>query len=218
MQSKIQSQKQLKIQSQKCVLDGVFDDNIMLNITGLLTTPIDTQRLLSEIKLAEKSHPFLRRTPVWLSIAMRSANGEISEEASGTKGIYNSSDSSVYKDTIAMQPYIRSILDEIDAPILKVRILKLKAKKSIGEHADNFQSKDILRFHIPVITHPLVEFWINKERYFVPTQELSYLNVRKRHKVVNKSHINRIHIVIDVKQTQSLVERVKECCVVVDHW
>ena len=82
MQSKIQSQKQLKIQSQKQsqkrVLDGVFDDNIMLNITGLLTTPIDTQRLLSEIKLAEKSHPFLRRTPVWLSIALRSANGEIS--------------------------------------------------------------------------------------------------------------------------------------------
>lgn len=199
-------------------LDPIFKNNMMLDITKLLKTPINTDKLLEEIEIAEKSHPFLRRTPVWLSIAVRSANGEISEAANGTKGIYNSPDPSVYKDTVAMQPYIRSILDELDIPLLKVRILKLKAGKSIGEHADNFQSGDILRFHIPIITHPLVEFWIDRERYFIPEEKLSYLNVRRRHKVVNKSHLDRIHLVIDVKQTPELIKRVKKCGQIVKHW
>lgn len=199
-------------------LDPIFSDNIVLDVSGLLSSPIDHSKLLKDFDEAKKTHVFSRRTPSWLGIALRSANGEMGENGLKSTGIYNSSDSNIFKDTLAMQPYIREILDELNAPILKVRILKLRIKKSIGEHVDNFQDPDIIRFHIPLITHPLVEFWLDRERYFIPTQKLMYLNVRKRHKVINKSHIDRIHLVIDVKQTTEFVKRVKLCAQKIDHW
>ena len=192
-------------------LDSIFSDNIVLDISGLLKSPINDKKLLEEIKQAEEIHSFSRRTPNWLGIPLRSANGEIGEEGLKSTGVYNSPDESLYKDTSAMQPYIRQIIDEIGAPTFKVRILKLKAKKVIGEHVDNFQSSDIIRLHIPIITHPLVEFWLDGNPYFIPPERLSYLNVRKRHKVWNNSPIDRIHIVIDVRQTPELIDRVKKC-------
>jgi hypothetical protein len=197
--------------SQPFKSDSLFTDNLGLDISGILSHTIDGQKLIDEVKNAEKLHPFTRRTIHWLSIPLRSVNGDISEEASSAHGIWNSSDPNMFKDTPMMQPYIRSILDEINSPLLKVRILKLISKKAIGEHADSFQSDDILRLHIPIITHPSVEFWVDGKQFFIEPQTLSYLNVKKRHKVINKSNIDRIHLVFDVKETPELVERIKKC-------
>lgn len=196
-------------------INPIFSNNIALDITGLLSEPIDHKKLIQEVKQAEKLHPFTRRTPNWLSIPLRSANGDIGQEASSSQGIWNSSDPDIFQDTPIMQPYIRQILNQIQAPILKVRILKLKSKKGIGEHTDQFQSCDIVRFHIPIVTNPLVEFWIDGQQYFIPPSKLSYLNVRRKHKVVNQSHLDRIHLVFDVKETPKLAERVKQCAKVI---
>jgi hypothetical protein len=193
------------------ILDPIFNDTIVLDITGLLDGPIDNDLLLAEVKAAEKVHSFARRTPVWLGIPLRSANGTLGEDGLGSTGVANSPDENIYQDTPAMQPYIKSLIDQIGAPIYKVRILKLISQKSIPEHADNFQAPDIIRFHIPIVTHPLVEFWLDGNQYYIPPKRLSYLNVRKRHKVINRSHIDRIHIVFDVKQTPELIERVIKC-------
>ena len=192
-------------------LDSIFSDNIVLDVSGLLSTPIDHDKLLAESKEAEKKHAFARRTPHWLGIPLRSANGEIGEDGLKATGVYNSPDVNLYKDTPAMQPYIRKIIDEIDAPTFKVRILKLRSKKVIGEHADSFQAPDIIRLHIPIVTHPLVEFWLDGDQYFIPPKKLSYLNVRKRHKVLNNGPKDRLHLVIDVRQTPELIKRVTEC-------
>ncbi len=190
------------------VLPPIFKDTIALEITGILEEPINNSKLLQDIDNATKVHAYTRRTPVWLSVPLRSVNGDIGEKASDSVGIYNSADGNLYKDTPAMQPYIKSILDQLNAPILKVRVLNLKAKESIAEHVDNFQSNDVIRLHIPVITHPSVEFWLDGDRYYVPPNKLYYLNVRKKHKVYNGSAIDRIHIVIDVVQTPELAERI----------
>jgi hypothetical protein len=192
-------------------LDSTFSDNIVLDVTGLLSNPIDHEKLKKEISQAEKVYSFSRRTPNWLGIPLRSANGETGENGLKSTGVYNSPDERIFKDTAAMQPYIRKIIDDIGAPTFKVRILKLKKGKIIGEHADNFQSPDIIRLHIPIVTHPLVEFWLDGDKYFIPPRRLSYLNVRKRHKVINNGPIDRLHLVIDVRQTPELIERVKKC-------
>lgn len=199
-------------------MKGILDDEIALDISGLVSHEIDVDRIMKEIEQAEKIHPYLRRTPVWHTIALRSANGEMTEESSGIKGIYNSSDSTIFKNTDAMQPYIKSIIDEIGAPTLKIRVLKLRAGKSIGEHVDNFQTDNVIRLHIPVVTHPLVEFWLDSEQYFFPIGKLYYLNVSKRHKVVNKSHVDRVHIVFDVIATEELIKRIKKCAKRMEKW
>jgi hypothetical protein len=197
---------------------SIFNDNIVLNISRLLNEPIDRNKIITDIEEAARKHPYTRRTPVWLSVPLRSVGGEIGEKASGSTGIYNSSDETLYENTEVMQPYIKSIIDQIGAPLLKVRILKLKSGASITEHVDSFQSDDIFRFHIPVITHPSVEFWLDGHPYYIPSGQLCYLNVRKKHKVLNKSKIDRIHIVFDVKSTPELEQRVKECAVKIDPW
>jgi len=104
--------------------DDHLTNNIVLDITGILPNPIDNKTLIKEIENAEKAHSFSRRTPSWLGIPLRSVNGEIGEDAMKATGITNSPDPDLYKDTCAMQPYIRKIMDEINAPLLKVRILK----------------------------------------------------------------------------------------------
>lgn len=197
---------------------SVFDKHIVLDINGLLSNNIDSSKLIAEIDEAAKQHPYTKRTPVWLSVPLRSVHGETGEKASDSTGVYNSPDETIYEDTTVMQPYIKSLLDEIGAPILKVRVMKLKAKSSISEHTDSFQAPDIVRFHIPIVTHPLVEFWLDGHRYYIPPMRLHYLNVRKRHKVVNNSAIDRVHIVIDVKSTPELQSRVKKCAKILDPW
>lgn len=197
---------------------SIFSDNIVLNISKLLSEPIDRNKIVADIEEAARKHPYTNRTPVWLSVPLRSVGGEIGEKASGSTGIYNSPDETLYEDTQVMQPYIKSIIDQIGAPLLKVRIMKLKAGSSIAEHVDSFQSDDILRFHIPVITHPSVEFWLDGHRYYIPPGQLCYLNVRKKHKVLNKSKNDRIHIVFDVKSTPELEERVRKCAVKITPW
>ena len=179
------------------------------DITSLLTIRIDSQRLIDDVTNAQTKHPFTKKTPSWLSIPLRSANGDIGEAGSRSFGIHNSGDVEVFKDTEIMQytPYIKKILDNIGCNYLKVRIMKLVAGKAIAEHIDNFQSDDIIRVHIPVITHPLVEFWVEKDNYFIPTEKLTYINVRRRHKVINRSSFDRIHLVIDIKWDENFRKR-----------
>jgi hypothetical protein len=196
------------VKNRDTILPPIFKDTIVLEITDMLSRPIDNARLLTDIDNAVKAHAYTRRTPVWLSVPLRSVNGDIGEKASDSVGIYNSADGNLYKDTPAMQPYIKELINELGVQVLKVRILNLKSKESIAEHVDNFQSNDVVRLHIPVVTHPSVEFWLDGDRYYIPTNKLYYLNVRKKHKVYNGSNNDRVHIVIDVVQTPELADRV----------
>lgn len=181
----------------------------IVDITKLLSIPIETDKLLADAKAAEESHPFTKKTPGWHSIPLRSANGEIGEAGSRSVGIHNSGDVSLFKDTDVMNhtPYIKQILDNLNANYLKVRIMRVMPGQAIAEHIDNFQADDIIRVHIPIVTHPLVEFWVEKELYSIPTEKLTYINVRRRHKVINKSKFTRIHLVIDVKWDETFGKR-----------
>lgn len=185
----------------------------ILDISKLISVPIDSQKILEEVNIAEMNHPFTRKTPSWHSIPLRSANGEMGEVGSRSVGIHNSSDVSVFQDTEIMKhtPYIKELLDNLGANYLKVRIMRVLPYKSIGEHVDSFQADDIIRVHIPVVTHPLVEFWVEKEKHHIPINKLTYINVRRRHKVINNSKFMRIHIVIDVKWDEEFSKRFYEC-------
>ena len=70
-----------------------------------------------------------------------------------------------------------------------------------------------MRFHVPIITNPNVEFSVwnwegTKETYNFKKGCMFYLDQRKPHTVVNNGDTRRIHLVIDVKandKTRSLV-------------
>ena len=155
----------------------------------------------------------------WQSITLKSFDGNEQSFLKETKLCIG--DQNLYKYTTAMNKcnYFKKILEEIPTDIYLVRILKLKSKGRIKFHTDEVvfkQTKDIIRCHLPIITHPNIKFQIgfplNKpaegfeiwnasvlhEKYLAPGK-LWYTNVNTLHGVENNSNIDRYHLVIDMR-------------------
>ncbi len=131
----------------------------------------------------------------WSAIPLRSIGGKADDI------IISPADNPKYLDTIFLEncPYLKKVLQTFQCPLQAVRLLKLNAGSSIKEHRDaelNFESGEI-RLHIPVITHPDVEFMLDKERLNLQEGECWYMNFNLLHAINNKSSINRVHLVID---------------------
>jgi hypothetical protein len=100
-----------------------------------------------------------------------------------------------------------------DAELERVRLLRMAGRDgkggSLSRHTDitdraaGTRDGQIVRFHIPLITHPKVTMtgWnLDGERHEIhlPPWTIWYLDARKPHAVDNRSGIDRIHLVIDV--------------------
>jgi hypothetical protein len=131
----------------------------------------------------------------WSGVALRSVDGE---------------DGRLYPDptarakfadtpTLARCPSIQEVLATFQCELEAVRLLKLRAGSSIREHKDyNLGYEDgEVRFHVPVLTNPDVEFYLNQQRVVMHEGECWYLNLNLPHRVVNHSATDRIHLVID---------------------
>jgi len=173
----------------------------------LTTTLYDLDTLKNEILAAEKKHSFLRKTVIgWESIPIRSVDGLEGDEGNMGGGKNNSANPGDYMYTSVADccPYLKSILESFGAPILKVRILKLIKGRKIGQHIDQFGSEAIIRFHIPVVSHPKVKVFVEKESRYLEPGYLYWLNVRKNHRVENNSTVDRIHIVFDLYRNENV--------------
>jgi len=108
-----------------------------------------------------------------------------------------------YTKTAALEhaPYMTRLLEELECPKEVVRLLSLPAGAVIQEHFDlhtNFQY-GLLRLHIPIVTHPNVEFVIDGMRCDWREGELWFGDFSLPHSVRNNSNVNRVHMVIDVQ-------------------
>lgn len=133
----------------------------------------------------------------WSAIPLRSVNGEPRRIFPDPTGL------GVYKDTPHLDrcPYLREVVNFFDCDKIDVRLLRLRAGSSIKEHRDyglEFEDGEV-RLHIPVVTNPQLEFYLNKERVMMEEGECWYLNFNLPHSVNNKGDIDRIHLVIDCK-------------------
>jgi hypothetical protein len=133
----------------------------------------------------------------WSAIPLRSVNGD------SDNVIISPLENANYLDTVYMQqcPYIKEVLSLFRCELMAVRLLKLNTGAIIKEHRDaelSFEKGEI-RIHVPVITHELVEFYLDKEKIDVKEGECWYMNFNLPHAINNFSPINRIHLVIDAK-------------------
>jgi hypothetical protein len=131
----------------------------------------------------------------WSGVAMRSVNGEDGR-------LYpDPTERAKYADTPTLMrcPYIQEVLATFQCDLKAVRLLKLRAGSSIREHRDyNLGYEDgEVRFHVPVLTNPDVEFYLNQQWVVMNEGECWYLNFNLPHRVVNRSAADRIHLVID---------------------
>jgi quercetin dioxygenase-like cupin family protein len=131
----------------------------------------------------------------WTALPLRSTGGKTDDI------IIAPTDTIPYQDTIFLDscPYLKEVLDSFQCPLQAVRLLKLDAGAIIKEHhdAELYFEKGEIRIHIPVVTNNDVEFYLDKERMNLQEGECWYMNFNLLHSIVNRSHKDRIHLVID---------------------
>lgn len=131
----------------------------------------------------------------WSGVALRSVNGVAGRLYPDPTAQH------AYADTpiLAQCSYIQEILTTFHCPLEAVRLLKLRAGSSIREHKDyNLGYEDgEIRIHVPIMTDPAVEFFVNNQRIVLNEGTAWYINFNLPHRVVNRSPTDRIHLVID---------------------
>jgi len=131
----------------------------------------------------------------WSGVALRSIGGE-------ANALYPDPASPVaFTDTpmLAHCDYIQGVLASFKCEMESVRFLKLAAGSKIREHKDYKLSLEdgMIRIHIPIITDPRIDFFVNNHKVVMNEGECWYINFNLPHRVHNYSDIDRVHLVID---------------------
>ncbi len=132
----------------------------------------------------------------WSGIALRSPGGNIDNLFAETFGAQVA-----FENTPLMAdcPYIASIVAGLECEVTSVRLLKLAQGAIVKEHTDvglNFESGEA-RLHIPVVTHPGVEFVLDGHSIHMEEGTCWYINASLPHRLANPSPVHRVHLVID---------------------
>ena len=178
-------------------------DTDCIDVTELLLdAPIDVEGLLEDLRALNVNEFTQKDFSGWTSLPLRSVGGETGKHASDATGIHASNDASLFADTKLMEatPHIRKLVQSLrgDHKLLKIRLMKLIAGRSIGEHRDRFSGEGVYRLHVPIVTHRRVRFLSHQQPHHMPVGRLYYLDVYQPHAVVNKSPIDRVHLVFDI--------------------
>jgi len=103
-------------------------------------------------------------------------------------------------------PGLMSVLNGFPSRPLDMCIASLEAGGSVKEHRDisGGVAAGVIRFHIPIITHKDVAFFVSGDRVTMAEGELWTLDTTYKHRVINGSDVTRIHLIIDLEQSKEL--------------
>ncbi|RZM21788.1 MAG: hypothetical protein EOO88_31480 [Pedobacter sp.] len=135
----------------------------------------------------------------WSTIQLRSVNGRTDNNTAIQVAALQGG--SIYRDTPLMEQcgYIRQVADFFEMDKTTIRLMKLGAGAIIKPHVDdalNFEEGEV-RIHIPVVTNPGLKFYLEDERLVMEEGSCWYLNLSRKHSVVNEGNTDRVHLVID---------------------
>jgi len=115
--------------------------------------------------------------------------------------IYSDPTCTAFADTpfLERSPYLREVLAAFKCELEAVRLMKLTVGSDIKEHRDHELSfeEGHFRIHVPVVTNPQVEFYLNGARVIMKEGECWYLRLSDPHRVSNRGDNDRVHLVID---------------------
>lgn len=131
----------------------------------------------------------------WSGVALRSVGGV-------QKQLYPDPTA---QDDFAATPVLResavfsSALDAFRCRLLSARLLRLGPGARISEHRDYRLGYDDgeVRIHVPISTHPGVEFLHEGRRIDMQPGEAWYLDLNLPHAVTNDGDAARVHLVVD---------------------
>ncbi|CAN5758057.1 hypothetical protein BH20ACI4_BH20ACI4_23860 [soil metagenome] len=163
---------------------------------------------LSVLNKTEWTEHFVRQNYEgnWSAIPLRAPIGETHP----IRMIFSDSTCKEFVDTEYLKqcPYFQEVLSHFKCDLSVVRLMKLAAGSQIKEHSDYdlCYEDGVIRFHIPVVTNPEIEFYLNNERVILNAGECWYLRLSNPHRVNNFSLEDRVHLVVDATVNDWITE------------
>ena len=151
----------------------------------------------------------------WTAVSVRGYAGSIEQIGKGgvlgTLDDFNKLQNTPLYDELDMD----KILDKIPAEKERVRLMKLEAGTKIAKHTDkvdkDIKSGKIIRLHIPVVTNEnvVMKSWLKSgiAEFRMAKGECWWLDVSLPHQVDNNSDEDRVHLVVDIYNNDTIQER-----------
>jgi mannose-6-phosphate isomerase-like protein (cupin superfamily) len=149
----------------------------------------------------------------WQGVALRSVDGDAGRLHSDARHAAKIGDTELLRAC----PAIAAALTRLRCPLRAVRLLRLAAGSAISEHRDDdlrFEDGEA-RLHIPLVTSPAVEFYVEDRRVMMEAGECWYVDFSRPHRVQNRGERERIHLVIDCGVNEWLAAQIAAGDVVV---
>jgi hypothetical protein len=185
-----------------------------VDLTDTFPIRFDVEKMKADLESLQSSAVWLSHydqglSAGWRAILLHSKNGEVS----GPESQRPSWDFSDYRRTpyVNQLPYFSSILDALQCPQGRIRILRLAPGGGIGVHRDVGAEVGCLAFnqvrlHVPIVTNDQVTFFVGGERIKMRPGRLYYVNFSKPHYVKNEGKEARLHLVMDLKVNEWLAQ------------
>lgn len=139
----------------------------------------------------------------WSGAALRAVEGP-------GNPMYADPTRSDFADTALLQQchQLRAVIETFQCPLRSVRLLRLTPGSIIREHRDydlGYEAGEV-RIHVPVVTNPKVEFYLENRRILMGEGECWYLDLNRPHRVQNLGTTDRVHLVIDCQLNDWLAD------------
>lgn len=140
----------------------------------------------------------------WRILPLRSIGGDPERTDPGGAGLEGFADTPF----LIRSPYLRSVLNDIPAPLRAVRLMALGPNVKVHEHRDGKCGFPwgALRLHIPVITNPAAHIVIGGQTYHWDAGRLWFGDFDRLHYVRNNGLEPRVHVVVDTMVTQAVLD------------
>ena len=94
--------------------------------------------------------------------------------------------------------YLLQVLGSFDAVLGRVRLMRLDGGAEVAPHVDtNHYWNERVRIHVPVTTHPSVEFHCGDAMVHMAAGECWIFDTWRLHRVINPANHARVHLVVD---------------------
>ncbi len=107
--------------------------------------------------------------------------------------------------------YMQQVMASFGEVLARSRLMRLNAGAEVSEHVDfNYHWYSRVRIHIPIITNPNVIFHCGNQAIHMRAGECWIFDSWRRHKVINASDQDRVHLVIDTSGSSRFWQTVRE--------
>lgn len=95
-------------------------------------------------------------------------------------------------------PYLVQVLDALGGTWGRSRLMRLSGQSEVTPHVDvNYYWRERMRVHVPIVTTPSVRFQCGEGEVNMARGECWIFDTWRRHRVLNESNDERIHLVAD---------------------